>query len=96
MSKEVIDYCANEECNKEIFFGQPVWKIGYDLVCSTNCLLRQMGAKTVIAGRDDDKPEPCVRCNFNNEFITDYDAKGKEFRFCGNCGQPVEEKARTF
>lgn len=53
MSKEVIDYCANEECNKEIFFGQPVWKIGHELVCCSSCLLRMAGAKTVIAGRDE-------------------------------------------
>lgn len=52
MSREVIDYCANEKCGKEIYFGQPVWKIGHDLVCSSECLLKQLGAKTVIAGVD--------------------------------------------
>lgn len=52
---EVIDICADPECNKEIFFGQPVWKKGHDLICSTACLLRVLGAKTVIAGREEDE-----------------------------------------
>jgi hypothetical protein len=32
-----------------------------------------------------DKKE-CKRCNFDNEFIRDYDEEGKEYVFCGNCG----------
>ncbi|GAA0382407.1 hypothetical protein [Paenibacillus motobuensis] len=56
ISTEVIDYCANPECNSEIFFGQPVFKIGHDLVCGATCLMKMLGAKTVIAGqtREDD------------------------------------------
>lgn len=49
---EVIDYCANPECNSEIYFGQPVFKIGHDLVRSGKCLIKMLGAKTVIAGRE--------------------------------------------
>ncbi|MEJ9219532.1 hypothetical protein P4H46_15310 [Paenibacillus glucanolyticus] len=33
---------------------------------------------------------PCVRCNFDDEFITDYKTDGTEYVFCGNCGQVVE------
>lgn len=50
--QEVVDCCANEACGNEIYFGQPVWKIGHDLVCSSECLLKQLGAKTVIAGKE--------------------------------------------
>lgn len=55
-SDEVIEICANPDCNAEIYFGQPVFKIGHDLVCSGKCLMKQLGAKTVIAGqnREDD------------------------------------------
>ncbi|PJN53631.1 hypothetical protein PAEVO_03510 [Paenibacillus sp. GM2FR] len=49
---EVIDYCANEICGKEIFFGQPVTKIGHGLVCSGKCLVEKIGAVTIIAGRE--------------------------------------------
>ncbi|MCM3041684.1 hypothetical protein M3201_18480 [Paenibacillus motobuensis] len=52
-SDEVIEICANPECNSEIYFGQPVFKIGHDLVCSGKCLMKQLGAKTVIAGKED-------------------------------------------
>lgn len=51
-STEVIDICANPECNSEIYFGQPVFKIGHDLVCSGKCLMKMLGAKTVIAGKE--------------------------------------------
>ncbi|WP_110933287.1 hypothetical protein [Paenibacillus bouchesdurhonensis] len=53
LENEVIDICADPDCNAEIYFGQPVWKKGHDLICSTPCLLRQLGAKTVIAGREE-------------------------------------------
>ncbi|WP_068779630.1 hypothetical protein [Paenibacillus sp. GM2] len=53
-SVEAIEICANPECNSEIYFGQPVFKIGHDLVCSGKCLMKMLGAKTVIAGRDTD------------------------------------------
>lgn len=49
---DVIDYCANENCGAEIFVGQPVTKIGHELVCSGKCLMQKLGAVTVIAGRE--------------------------------------------
>ena len=52
IADEVIDYCANEECGHEIRFGQPAWKIDFELVCSSSCLLKKLGIVTVIAGRD--------------------------------------------
>lgn len=51
---EVIEICANEECNAEIYYGQPAFKIGHDLVCSGECLVKKLGARTVIAGREND------------------------------------------
>ncbi|MGO4787004.1 hypothetical protein AB4124_06195 [Paenibacillus sp. 2KB_20] len=51
IADEVIDYCANELCGKEIYFGQPAWKIDFELVCSAPCLIKKLGAVTVIAGR---------------------------------------------
>jgi hypothetical protein len=50
-SSDVIDYCANEECGAEIHIGQSVLKIGHDLVCSGACLIKKLGAVTVIAGK---------------------------------------------
>ncbi|WP_232436826.1 hypothetical protein [Paenibacillus senegalimassiliensis] len=55
MEKEVIDYCANEYCGKEIHFGQPVFRIGHELVCNGQCLVEKLGAKATIAGRDKDE-----------------------------------------
>ncbi|EHB65233.1 hypothetical protein [Paenibacillus lactis] len=52
IADEVIDYCANGECGHEIRFGQPVWKIDFELVCSSSCLLKKLGAVTVIAGKE--------------------------------------------
>lgn len=52
VENEVVDYCANEKCGKEILLGQPVTKIGHELVCSGRCLIEKLGAVTVIAGRD--------------------------------------------
>lgn len=49
---DVIDYCANEECGAEIFVGQPVTKIGNELVCSGKCLMKKLGAVTIIAGKE--------------------------------------------
>ncbi|WP_236575981.1 hypothetical protein [Paenibacillus sp. USDA918EY] len=49
---EIIDYCANEACGAEIFEGQPVTKIGHELVCSGKCLMQKIGAVTIIAGKD--------------------------------------------
>lgn len=51
-AEDVIDYCANEACGAEIRFGQPVYKVGHELVCSGRCLVTKLGAKTVIAGRE--------------------------------------------
>ncbi|KZS48096.1 hypothetical protein AWU65_20280 [Paenibacillus glucanolyticus] len=48
---EVLDYCANETCGKEIYFGQLVTKIGHELVCSGKCLVEKIGAVTIIAGK---------------------------------------------
>lgn len=28
----------------------------------------------------------CKKCNFDDEFIIDYNEKGEEYTFCGNCG----------
>ncbi|MEK4980845.1 hypothetical protein [Bacillus sp. FSL K6-6540] len=53
---EIIDYCANEKCGQEIHFGQPVTKIGHELVCSGKCLVEKIGAVTVIAGREVNEP----------------------------------------
>jgi hypothetical protein len=52
VAPDVIDYCANEECGEEIYFGQPVLKIGHELVCSGQCLMKKLGAVTVIAGKE--------------------------------------------
>ncbi|MEK3735482.1 hypothetical protein MKX64_24000 [Paenibacillus sp. FSL M8-0334] len=52
VANEVFDYCANEECGHEIRFGQPAWKIDFELVCSSNCLLKKLGVVTVIAGKE--------------------------------------------
>ncbi|GIO34379.1 hypothetical protein J2TS6_55200 [Paenibacillus albilobatus] len=49
---DVIDYCANEACGAEILEGQPVTKIGHELVCSGKCLMQKIGAVTIIAGKD--------------------------------------------
>jgi Zn ribbon nucleic-acid-binding protein len=35
--------------------------------------------------------KPCVKCNFDNDFTTDYEADGTEFVFCLNCGTRVKE-----
>lgn len=96
VNDDVIDYCANEACGAEIHFGQSVFKVGYELVCSGACLVAKLGAKTVIAGQEEDpeqvdKPAPCTRCGFDDELIIDYEADGTEFTFCGNCGQRVEK-----
>lgn len=48
---DVIDYCANEDCGAEIFVGQPVTKIGHELVCSGRCLIHKVGGVTIIAGK---------------------------------------------
>ncbi|MGG1878240.1 hypothetical protein ABDI30_11820 [Paenibacillus cisolokensis] len=52
VTDEVIDYCANPECGAEICFGQPATKIGHELVCSGRCLIKKIGATTVVAGRE--------------------------------------------
>ncbi|MEK5479920.1 hypothetical protein NYE70_23780 [Paenibacillus sp. FSL R5-0407] len=93
---EVVDHCANEECGAEIYFGQDCYQVGHELVCSGGCLVKKLRARTVIAGRKPaepeqvEKPVPCTRCGFDDEFIVDYEANGTEFTFCGNCGQRVE------
>lgn len=38
MTNEVIDYCSNEACGAEIYFGQA-------------CLVAKLGAKTIVAGK---------------------------------------------
>ncbi|QCT03322.1 hypothetical protein E6C60_2610 [Paenibacillus algicola] len=49
---EVIDYCANEKCGKEIHIGQPVTKFGHELLCSGKCLIERIGGVTIIAGKE--------------------------------------------
>lgn len=51
-AEDVIDYCANEDCGAEIHFGQPVFRIGSDLVCSSACLAKRLGAVKVTAGKE--------------------------------------------
>lgn len=55
-AKEIVDYCANEACGAEIRFGQPVYKVGHELVCCGRCLVAKLGAKTVIAGKESNDP----------------------------------------
>lgn len=52
MDKEIIDYCANENCGKEIYIGDPVSRLGDELVCSGKCIVEKVGAVTIIAGRE--------------------------------------------
>lgn len=49
---EVVDYCSNPECGREIMFGEPVWPVGHELCCTSQCLIKKLGAVTVIAGRE--------------------------------------------
>jgi transcription initiation factor TFIIIB Brf1 subunit/transcription initiation factor TFIIB len=37
------------------------------------------------------KGKSCTKCNFDYGFIIDYDAQGKEYTFCGNCGTVVKK-----
>ncbi|MBA9086981.1 hypothetical protein FHR92_003461 [Fontibacillus solani] len=53
MTNEVLNYCANESCNAPIHFGQAVFKVGHELVCSGKCLVAKLGAKTVTAGKEE-------------------------------------------
>lgn len=62
-AKKIIDYCANEACGTEIHFGQPVYKVGHELVCSGRCLVAKLGAKTVIAGREKDHERKTGVCS---------------------------------
>lgn len=50
VSQEVIDYCA--PCKSEIMFGQRVWKVGNEFCCSVPCMVQQVNAKSVIAGKE--------------------------------------------
>jgi len=56
---EVIDYCATSECGAAVHFGQPVWKIGRDLFCSSGCLLKGLGATKVTAGEEVGQENEC-------------------------------------
>ncbi|BFH16537.1 hypothetical protein WDD9_005652 [Paenibacillus melissococcoides] len=49
-TKEVIDHCP--VCKKEIYFGQVVWKVGPDLCCSVEHMLKQAKVVIVIAGKE--------------------------------------------
>ncbi|MBT2288002.1 hypothetical protein J7E73_02425 [Paenibacillus albidus] len=46
---EVIDFCANPNCQGEIFFGQRVMRHGKDLYCGNNCLAEGIGAVVIKA-----------------------------------------------
>lgn len=46
---EVIDYCANPECQGEIMFGQRVVRFGKDLYCGNICLCQGIGAVVIEA-----------------------------------------------
>lgn len=41
---EPIDECANDDCQKPIFTGVKVWKLGPDLLCSGSCLAKALQA----------------------------------------------------
>ncbi|WP_410512078.1 hypothetical protein PaeBR_18840 [Paenibacillus sp. BR2-3] len=45
---EVIDYCP--VCGAELLFGQLVLKHGVDLLCSTACFIKHIGAVVITAG----------------------------------------------
>lgn len=51
VSQEVIDYCP--VCEEEIFFGQVAWKVGRELCCSVEHMLKQAKVVIVIAGREE-------------------------------------------
>lgn len=46
---EVIDYCANPQCQAEIMFNQRVVKYGKDLYCGNSCLCDGIGAVVIKA-----------------------------------------------
>lgn len=45
---EVIDYCP--VCEAELLFGQLVLRYGNDLLCSTTCFIKHIGAVVISAG----------------------------------------------
>ncbi|BFH12642.1 hypothetical protein WJ0W_000844 [Paenibacillus melissococcoides] len=51
-TKEVIDHCP--VCGREIYIGQVAWKVGSDLCCSVEHMLKQAKVVIVIAGKEID------------------------------------------
>ncbi|MCY7487286.1 hypothetical protein [Paenibacillus alvei] len=49
-TNEVIDHCP--VCDKEIFFGQVVWKVGTDLCCSVEHMLKRAKVVIVNSGQE--------------------------------------------
>lgn len=49
-TKEVIDFCT--VCEKEIYFGQVAWKVGPDLCCSVEHMLKQAKVSIILAGKE--------------------------------------------
>ncbi|KGP80109.1 hypothetical protein P364_0122190 [Paenibacillus sp. MAEPY2] len=47
---EVMDFCANPECESEIVEGQIAVHHGKDLYCKLSCMAKSIGAVTITAG----------------------------------------------
>lgn len=44
---EPIDECCNSECEKPIYAGDSVYKVGYDIYCSCSCAFKALGAQKI-------------------------------------------------
>lgn len=42
--EESVDECANDECQKQLYFGNKVWRYDSDLYCKFKCLAKTLGA----------------------------------------------------
>ncbi|MGG4452363.1 hypothetical protein [Brevibacillus porteri] len=42
--EEAVDECANNECQKQLYFGDKAWRYDDNLYCCGNCLAVSMGA----------------------------------------------------
>lgn len=50
--KEIMDYCADPDCQAAIYFGQKVVKRGKDWFCCYSCLCNSIGTAVIKAGVD--------------------------------------------
>lgn len=48
---DVIDFCADPDCQAAIYFGQKVVKRGKDWFCCYSCLCNSIGVAVIKAGR---------------------------------------------